>query len=96
MRGKVPNAIKKERSQELIQWSTLREEQFAAQYIGQQLSVLWEHVTGSSEAGFMQAGYTHNYIRVQAIHPRILTNHITPVIMRQAKNGSIEVLPVLD
>jgi threonylcarbamoyladenosine tRNA methylthiotransferase MtaB len=96
MRGKVPNTVKKERSHELITWATKREEQFAAQYAGQQLPVLWEAVTGSSEAGFMQAGYTHNYIRVQTTHPRILTNHITPVIMGEVIKGSLEVIPVIE
>ncbi|MDQ7024274.1 MAG: tRNA (N(6)-L-threonylcarbamoyladenosine(37)-C(2))-methylthiotransferase MtaB [Anaerolineae bacterium] len=96
MRGKVPNAIKKERSQQLLQWARQREEQFAQQFIGQQVPVLWESVIGSSEAGFVQAGYTHNYIRVQTTHPRILTNHITPAIFESAFNGSIEVSPVLE
>jgi threonylcarbamoyladenosine tRNA methylthiotransferase MtaB len=96
LRGKVPNTVKKERSHELITWATQREEQFAAQYAGQQLPVLWEAVTGSSEAGFMQAGYTHNYIRVHTTHPRILTNHITPVIMGQVIKGSLEVIPMIE
>jgi threonylcarbamoyladenosine tRNA methylthiotransferase MtaB len=96
MRGKVPNVTKKERSHQLLQWATLRENQFAAQYIGQSLPVLWETVTGSSEQGFVQAGYTHNYIRVQTTHPRILTNHITPVIMGEVKDGVVQVIPVIE
>jgi threonylcarbamoyladenosine tRNA methylthiotransferase MtaB len=96
MRGKVPNAVKKERSQHLIQWAAQREAQFAQQYIGQTLPVLWEHVTGAAEQGFQQAGYTHNYIRVQTTHPRILSNQITPVIMGAAIKGSIEVTPVIE
>jgi threonylcarbamoyladenosine tRNA methylthiotransferase MtaB len=96
MRGKVPNAVKKERSQHLIQWAVQREAQFAQQYIGQTLPVLWEHVTGASEQGFLQAGYTHNYIRVQTTHPRILSNQITPVIMGTDFKGSIEVTPVIE
>lgn len=96
MRGKIPNAIKKARSQQLLQWATMREEQFAQQFMGQQLPVLWESVIGSSEAGFVQAGYTHNYIRVQTTHPRILTNYITSAIIESAFNGSIEVIPVIE
>lgn len=96
MRGKVPNKIKKARSQELIEWATMREEQFAEQFIGRELPVLWENVTGSSDGGFVQAGYTHNYIRVQTTHPRILTNHITLARIESVINGSIKVIPVIE
>lgn len=96
LRGKVPNSIKKARSHDLLEWASAQEERFAGQFTGQALPVLWEQVTGSSEQGFMQAGYTHNYIRVQATHPRILTNMITPALMGKVVNGSVQTLPVIE
>ena len=45
------------------------------------LPVLWEQVTGATEDGFINVGYTDNYIRVRGVHPRVLTNHITPAHM---------------
>jgi threonylcarbamoyladenosine tRNA methylthiotransferase MtaB len=96
MRGKIPNNVKKARSQELLEWASQQEIRFAHGFEGQELPVLWEQVTGSSEAGFMQAGYTHNYIRVQCVHPRILTNMITPAMIGQVVNGIAQVQPVIE
>lgn len=96
MRGKVTNKVKKARSQELLDWATQQEIRFAHGFEGQELPVLWEQVTGSSDAGFVQAGYTHNYIRVQCVHPRILTNMITPAMMGQVVDGIAQVQPVIE
>jgi threonylcarbamoyladenosine tRNA methylthiotransferase MtaB len=96
MRGKITNKVKKVRSSELLEWASEQEIRFAAGFSGQELPVLWEQVTGSSDAGFMQAGYTHNYIRVQCVHPRILTNMITPAMMGTVVDGVAQVLPVIE
>lgn len=96
MRGKVSNTVKKARSQELLDWASQQEIRFAHGFEGQKLPVLWEQVTGSSEAGFLQAGYTHNYIRVQCVHPRILTNMITPAMLGEVVNGVAEAVPVIE
>ncbi|MCA9913008.1 MAG: tRNA (N(6)-L-threonylcarbamoyladenosine(37)-C(2))-methylthiotransferase MtaB, partial [Anaerolineae bacterium] len=74
MKGKVRKNIKKERSRILLEHSDQQEQRFAEQYIGQTVPVLWEQVTGSSDEGFFNVGYTHNYIRVEGVHPRVLTN----------------------
>ncbi|MEO1290881.1 MAG: tRNA (N(6)-L-threonylcarbamoyladenosine(37)-C(2))-methylthiotransferase MtaB, partial [Chloroflexota bacterium] len=96
MRGQVKNTVKKERIHQLLTWANERETQFAEQYIGQDLPVLWEQVSGSSDAGFMQTGYTHNYIRVQTIHPRVLTNLITPARFNTVKDSVVQVTPVIE
>ncbi|MFN8375134.1 MAG: radical SAM protein, partial [Anaerolineae bacterium] len=77
MRGHVPEAAKKERSNRLHALSMEGEQAFAERFSGQTLNVLWEHIAGATQDGFMNGGYTDNYIRVQCIHPRVLTNHIT-------------------
>ena len=33
---------------------------------------------GSTPDGFINVGYTDTYLRVKAIHPRPLTNHLIP------------------
>lgn len=96
MRGKVTKKVKKTRSHELLDWASQQEIRFAEGFSGQELPVLWEQVTGSSNDGFVQAGYTHNYIRVQCVHPRILTNMITPVMMGAVVDGVAEVIPVIE
>lgn len=93
MRGKVSKNAKKTRSQHLLKHSQAQETAFAQQFAGRALPVLWESVSGSSEAGFVQQGYTHNYIRVQCTHPRVLTNLITPAIMGEVMDGVAQVIP---
>jgi threonylcarbamoyladenosine tRNA methylthiotransferase MtaB len=87
MRQHVPNDVKKVRSQRMIELATAQEIRFMEQFIGKQVEVLWEHVQGSTPHGFINIGYTHNYIRVQAIHPRVLTDLITPLEITDLKGN---------
>ena len=77
MRHHVSEATKKARSGRLRQLSDSMAHGFARRFTGQERAVLWEQVTGATEDGFVNVGYTDNYIRVQGIHPRLLTNLIT-------------------
>lgn len=79
MRGHVTNAVKKVRSERLQALERTMGQRFAEGFTGQVLPVLWEQVAGATEDGFINIGYTDNYIRVRAIHPRVLSNLITPV-----------------
>ena len=96
MRGKVKKDVKKARIHELLAWASSQESRFAGRYTGQALPVLWEQVSGASDAGYIQMGYTHNYIRVQTIHPRILTNLITPAQINSVVDGVAQVTPVIE
>lgn len=78
MRGHVSKDIKRARSARLLAHSEEREQAFAQAASGEALPVLWEQVTGATEDGFVNVGYTDNYIRVRSIVPRVLTNIITP------------------
>ncbi|NWF68673.1 MAG: tRNA (N(6)-L-threonylcarbamoyladenosine(37)-C(2))-methylthiotransferase MtaB [Chloroflexi bacterium] len=78
MRQQVSEDKKRERSAYLHKLAAAAEKGFAEKQRGRHLNVLWEHIAGATEQGFMNAGYTDNYIRVQCIHPRVLTNYITP------------------
>jgi threonylcarbamoyladenosine tRNA methylthiotransferase MtaB len=79
--AKLPNhiseAVMKQRSDALHTISSQHERQFAEQFAGRTTPVLWEAISGSTEAGFINNGYTDNFIRVRCIAPRILTDHIT-------------------
>jgi threonylcarbamoyladenosine tRNA methylthiotransferase MtaB len=81
MAGHIPDPIKKARSNRLRQLAGQMEGDFARYFAQRTLSVLWEQVTGATEDGFINVGYTDNYIRVRGVHPRVLTNHITPARM---------------
>jgi threonylcarbamoyladenosine tRNA methylthiotransferase MtaB len=79
MAGQVPDEIKKDRSVRLLALSDEGAQRFAAPFVGRELSVLWEQVTGASEAGFQNSGLTDNYIRVDMVAPAALTNTISSV-----------------
>ncbi len=96
MRGQVRKTAKKARIHELLAWASTRETRFAEKYLGQTLPVLWEGVSGSSDAGYFQTGYTSNYIRVQTTHPRILSNLILPTTINDVVDGVAQVTPVIE
>jgi len=95
MRGHVSEDQKRERSSRLIALAEQMEADFAKRFIGQSLDVLWENVAGVTPDGFINVGYTDNYIRVHCIHPRVLTDHITSARLRIFENGQVHVSPVL-
>lgn len=78
MKHHVREEVKKQRSGHLHTLAAAMEERFATRFVGSVSDVLWEHVGGATQDGFINIGYTDNYIRVRAVHPRVLTNHITP------------------
>lgn len=96
MRNHVPEAVKKERSARLRLVSDTCEQTYAECFIGSTRSVLWEQVAGSTEAGFINVGYTDNYIRVRGVHPRVLTNTITPARMGSYSGQSVQAVPIIE
>ncbi len=96
MKGQVPNKIKKARSARLLSLSDTMERDFAQQLVGKTQSVLWEQVTGASNDGFTNVGYTDNYMRVQGVHPRVLSNKITTALMGEYVDNTIQATPVIE
>jgi threonylcarbamoyladenosine tRNA methylthiotransferase MtaB len=70
--------IKKARSEQLQTLSDVGKRRFARRFVGETMPVLWEAVSGATEAGFVNSGYTGNYLRVEYIVPEVLTNRIMP------------------
>jgi len=77
MRGHVRDEIKRERAARLLAHAAEQEARYAQAFVGQTRPVLWEHIAGATQDGFLNVGYTDNYIRVRCVHPRVLTNSIT-------------------
>lgn len=96
MRNQVSTKVKKMRSAQLISLSDEMEGNFAATLNGTTQSVLWEQITGSTPDGFINTGYTDNYMRVKTIHPRDLTNIITLTQLGDYIDGAIQAIPVLE
>lgn len=89
MKNQVSNQVKKERSAELLAISDSMEENFAARLAGTQQNVLWEQITAATPEGFVHSGYTDNYMRVKAVHPRNLSNRICATDLGEFTDGAI-------
>lgn len=98
MRNHVNEDIKKTRSAQLITLSKISEKRFAERFTQHKLPVLWEQVTGATENGFINVGYTNNYIRVVCTHPCVLTNQITLAQMEyfDAFRQQMQAVPVIE
>jgi threonylcarbamoyladenosine tRNA methylthiotransferase MtaB len=78
MRHHVSEDVKRERSARMIALGEAGERGYALAQRDSVRPVLWEQIAGSSAEGFINIGYTDNYVRVSAVHPRPLTNLTTP------------------
>ncbi len=96
--NQVNEEVKKARSDALQAIAQAGERRFAERFIGGTLNVLWEAINGATGAGFVNNGYTDNYLRVRCILPEVLTNRITPVTLTSydAEQGIMQGLPVLE
>jgi len=79
MPGHVSEDVKKARSARLLALSDEGGRRFAERFVGREVSVLWENVTGATPDGFVNSGLTDHYVRVELISPDVLTNRITSV-----------------
>ena len=89
MRDQVGSALKKRRSARLLELSQTAQRDFATTLLGSPQEVLWEQVIGATPDGFVQTGYTDNYLRVRTTHPRDLSNVITRFEPRKFSGGII-------
>ena len=89
MRNQIAEGVKKARSARLLKLSSQMERRFAASLRGTENDVLWEQVLGASPAGFIVTGYSDNYMRARATHPRDLTNVITKTKLGAYTEGQI-------
>ncbi|MDX2078638.1 MAG: tRNA (N(6)-L-threonylcarbamoyladenosine(37)-C(2))-methylthiotransferase MtaB [bacterium] len=81
MKFHVDEASKKIRSAQLHALAQNGQKRYAMRFQDMQQTVLWENVMGATPDGFINVGYTDTYLRVKAIHPRPLTNHLIPVTL---------------
>ena len=89
MKNQISNSAKKARSAKLIALSEAMERAFAENLLGTRQAVLWEQVNGATPDGFINVGYSDDYMRVRAIHPRDLSNVITHTKLESYTGGEI-------
>lgn len=95
MRGQIPDDVKKARTARLIAHAAACEAAYAQRFMGQTRPVLWEQVGGVTDDGFINVGYTDNYVRVRHVHPRPLTNRILPARLVALHGGHVYAEPVI-
>lgn len=88
MRNQIADQVKKSRAARLLTLSQEMERRFAETLIGSENKVLWEQVHGASPEGYLVSGYTDNYMRARATHPRDLTNVITATKLGAYTDGA--------
>jgi threonylcarbamoyladenosine tRNA methylthiotransferase MtaB len=89
MPGQVTDEVKKVRSARLLALSDESGQRFFERFVGRSMPVLWEQITGASEAGFHNSGLTDNYIRVEMDARAVLTNTITTVRLVGVVDGGL-------
>lgn len=77
MPDQVDKDAKKERSAQMLALSDEGARRYYSRFVGRDLPVLWEQITGASESGFQNSGLTDTYIRVEMTTPDVLTNTIS-------------------
>ena len=87
MEGQLPRSIIKERSKNMRELGTQKQELFLRRFLGRTLDVLWESPAGEN----LWRGHTDNYIRVTAASPNgeLLCNTITPTSLIEVRPGGI-------
>jgi len=98
MPGQVSVEVKKERSARMLALSDEGAQRFCRRFIGREMAVLWEQITGASGDGYFNSGLTDNYIRVEMTAPRVLTNQIDCVRLSAITERGMraDVVPVLE
>jgi len=95
MRGQVDDDVRKRRSERMHALAAEQQAAYAERWLGRTLPVLWEQVAGASEDGFLNVGYTPNYLRVACVNRRALTQAIIPARLDayDARTGQVMVTP---
>jgi tRNA A37 methylthiotransferase MiaB len=98
MKDHVRSEIRNERVARLLAHSKAQSESFARQFTGEIRMVLWENVVGATQDGYLNVGYTDNYVRAVCIHPRPLTGMITPAALGgyDAAHAQLDAIPMLE
>lgn len=88
MKDSAPGEAARARSEQMRGTLAQASKRYRDQFIGQQVSVLWEATDAYGPAGWKLHGLTDNYLRVEAVSPSHLWNKISQVrINAQTQSG---------
>ena len=89
MPNQVPNQLRKERNAAMRSVFEQSSADYRAQFVGEQLSVLWETATLQDTDSWRVSGLTDNYLRVVAKAPQRMWNQITAVQLTGLRDGGM-------
>ena len=88
--AQVPHAIRKERNAVMREQFSAGAEVYRANFLGLELSTLWETATALGPDSWQLHGISDNYLRITAEAPRDFWNQITPIrITGLTENGLV-------
>jgi threonylcarbamoyladenosine tRNA methylthiotransferase MtaB len=79
MDEQVDHQVRKQRTARLREILAESSRAYRARFLGEQVQVLWESLTGTGPEGWKLSGISGNYLRVEAVSGRDLRNQLTPV-----------------
>ncbi len=89
MPNQVPHALRKERNAAMRAVFDQSSAAYRAQFVGEQLAVLWETAFHQDTGSWQVSGLTDNYLRVTAQTAKRLWNEITPVQLTGIGEGGM-------
>lgn len=94
MPNQVHKDIKRARSAQMLALSDEGARRYYTRFLGRDLPVLWEQITGASDSGFQNSGLTDTYIRVEMTMPDVLTNTISRVCLTDITDKGMRAEPL--
>ena len=96
MADQIPRPLIQERSRQMRELASRKQETFLRSFLGRTMEVLWESPVGDDPANQLWRGLTGNYISVTAASHRSLQNTITPTLLTDLRPGGMRGRPVHD
>jgi threonylcarbamoyladenosine tRNA methylthiotransferase MtaB len=90
MPSQVPVSVRKERNARVRAALLASADRYRHFFVGQELPVLWESITGSGPDGWQVSGLTGNYLRITATATDNLWNTITPVRLERVTSDGLD------
>lgn len=89
MPNQIPHSIRKERNAQVRSVLAETAHDFQQQYLGEELSVLWETALPVGDQCWRYDGLSDNYLRISTQTSQSLWNCITPVHLQRIEGGTI-------
>ncbi len=89
MPDQIPHSVRKERNAQVRSVLAESAHDFQQQYLGKELSVLWESALPVGDQCWRYDGLSDNYLRISTQNSQSLWNRITPVHLQRIENGTI-------